>query len=113
NTFKIGMSTRIQINGMYNSERVSSQGTIFANYMVNAAVKQDFLNRKLSATLQVRDLFATGKHEHLFEGPDFYSKSLFTHDAPIVMLTLTYNFNNYKPDRKRNGEREEFEEEEF
>ena len=113
NTFKIGKSTRIQINGMYNSERVSSQGTISANYMVNAAVKQDFLNRKLSATLQVRDLFATGKHEYLFEGPDFYSKSLFTHDAPIVMLTLTYNFNNYKPDRKRNGEREEFEEEEF
>ncbi len=113
NTFKIGKSTRIQINGMYNSERVSSQGTISDNFMVNAAVKQDFMKRKLSATLQVRDLFATGKHEYLFEGPDFYSKSLFTHDAPIVMLTVTYNFNNYKPDRKRNGAREEFEEEEF
>ena len=113
NTFKIGKTTRIQLTGMYNSDKVTSQGTVAANYMINAAIKKDFLKRKLSATLQVRDLFATGKHEHIFEGPDFYSESLFTHDAPIVMLTLTYNFNNYKPDRKRNGEREEFEEEEF
>jgi outer membrane receptor protein involved in Fe transport len=113
NTIKIGKSTRIQINGMYNSETASSQGTAAADYMVNAAIKQDFLQRRLSATLQVRDLFATGKHEHVFEGPDFYSKSHFTHDAPVVMITLTYNFNNYKPDRERNGEREEFEDVEF
>lgn len=113
NTFRIGRSTRVQLTGMYNSDRVTSQGTVTSSYMINAAVKQDFLKRKLSATLQVRDLFATGKHEHIFEGPDFYSKSHFTHDAPVVMLTLTYNFNNYKPDRERNGEREEFEEEEY
>jgi hypothetical protein len=112
NTFKLGKSTRIQFNGMYNSETVSSQGTRSEFYMANAAVKQDFMKRKLSVTLMVRDVFSTGEHESISEGPGFYSSRLHAHEAPIVMLTLTYNFNNFKQERERE-EREEFEEPEF
>lgn len=111
NTFKIGKSTRVQLNGMYNSETVSSQGRAGEMYMANAAVKQDFMKRKLSVTLMVRDIFSTGEHENFSEGPGFYSHRLHTRDAPIVMLTLTYNFNNFKPEREE--DREEFEEQEF
>lgn len=113
NTFKIGQSTRIQLNGMYNSETVSSQGRSGEMYMANAAVKQDFMKRKLSVTLMVRDIFSTGEHENFSEGPGFYNHRLHTHDAPVVMLTLTYNFNNFKPERDRGEDREEFEEQEF
>jgi hypothetical protein len=113
NTFKIGKSTRIQLNGMYNSETVSSQGRGGEMYMANAAVKQDFMKRKLSVTLMVRDVFSTGEHEYFSEGPGFYSHRLHTRDAPMVMLTLTYNFNNFKPERDRGEDGEEFEEQEF
>ena len=113
NTFKIGKSTRVQLNGMYNSETVSSQGQRGEMYMANAALKQDFMNRKLSLTLMVRDIFSTGEHEYFSEGPGFYNRRLYTHDAPIVMLTLTYNFNNFKQERDRDEESEDFEEQEF
>jgi len=113
NTFKLGKSTRIQFNGMYNSETVSSQGTRGDFYMANAALKQDFLKRKLSATLSVRDVFGTGEHESIAEGPGFYNYSLRSHEAPIFMLTLTYNFNNFKQEREREENGEGFEETEF
>ena len=113
NTFKLGKSTRIQFNGMYNSETVSSQGTRGDFYMANAAVKQDFMKRKLSVTLMVRDVFSTGEHESIAEGPGFYNSRLHTHEAPIVMLTLTYNFNNFKQERERDENGEDYEEPEF
>ncbi len=113
NTFKLGKSTRIQFNGMYNSETVSSQGTRSDFYMANAALKQDFMKRKFSVTLMVRDLFSTGEHESIAEGPGFYNRRLHTHEAPIVMLTLTYNFNNFKQEREREENGEGFEEPEF
>ncbi len=112
NTFKLGKSTRIQFNGMYNSETVSSQGTRGDFFMTNAALKQDFMNRKLSVTLSVRDMLGTGEHESIAEGPGFYNRRLYTHEAPIFMLTLTCNFNNFKQERDRE-EREDFEEPEF
>lgn len=113
NTFKLGKTTRIQLNGMYNSESVSSQGTRSDFFVANAAIKQDFMKRKLSATLMVRDVFSTGEHESIAEGPGFYNSRLHVHDAPIVMLTLTYNFNNFKPEKRRDENGEEFEEPEF
>jgi outer membrane cobalamin receptor len=113
NTFKLGKSTRIQFNGMYNSETVSSQGTRSDFYMANAALKQDFMKRKFSATLMVRDIFSTGEHESIAEGPGFYNSRLYAHEAPIVMLTLTYNFNNFKQEREREENGEGFEEPEF
>ncbi len=113
NTLKLGKSTRIQLNGMYNSETVSSQGTRGDFFMTNAALKQDFMKRKLSLTLSVRDMFGTGEHESVAEGPGFYNYRLHAHEAPIFMLTLTYNFNNFKQERTREENGEGFEEPDF
>jgi hypothetical protein len=77
--------------------------------MLNLALKQEFFDRKLSATLQVRDLLASGKHESVSEGLDFYRYSKFTREAPIVMLNLSLNINNYQPERKRDSEQPEVE----
>lgn len=105
NIIKIGKSTQLQFNIMYNSPSVSSQGRSEEFFVVNGAVKQDFLNRKISLTLQVRDLFDTGKHESTSQGANFYNYSYRTHQAPMVMLNVRFNFNNYKNDKnRRNGE---------
>jgi len=100
NTFKIKKNTKIQINSMYNGASVTAQGRTEAYYMVNAAVRQDFWDRKLSAVLQVRDVFSSAKHEFTSSGPDFYSYSEYKRKSPVVTLSISYRFNNYKPDRK-------------
>ena len=114
NTFNIKKNTKIQINSMYNGPSVTAQGKTEGYYMVNAAVRQDFMDRKLSAVLQVRDIFSSAKHDFTSSGPDFYNYSEYQREAPIVTLTVGYRFNNYKPDRDPqsggddNGEMEEF-----
>jgi outer membrane receptor protein involved in Fe transport len=100
-TFKITGSTRLQLTGMYNSPSVSSQGRRESFSVLNLGLKQEFLERSLSATLQIRDLLKTGKFEFSSSGPDFSSHSRFRRSQE-VMLTLTYNINNYKPDKKQN-----------
>ncbi|RMH72909.1 MAG: TonB-dependent receptor [Gemmatimonadetes bacterium] len=103
NTFKFG-STRLQLNGMYNSPATSSQGEREGFFMANAAIRQNLRGNNITATLQIRDIFDTGTFETTAESTNFYSYSKFTHDSPTIMFTLTYNFNNYRPDRRdRNG----------
>ncbi|UCD18821.1 MAG: TonB-dependent receptor [candidate division WOR-3 bacterium] len=112
-TFKITSSTRLQLNGIYFSPSVSSQGRREGFYTTNAAVRQDLWNRKLSATLQLRNIFGTARHQFTSEGTDFYSYTEFSRKSPVVMLTLTFNFNRYRPDRQRDENAEEFEEEQL
>jgi outer membrane receptor protein involved in Fe transport len=109
NTIKIGSSTQIQLDGNYQSSTVSSQGRREGFFTTNAAVKYEFLKRQLSATLQVRDIFSTSKREYTSEGTGFYNYIYSTRESPVVMLNIRYNFNNYKPDRQRDGNRESIE----
>ena len=113
NVFKVSKSTSLQFNLNYNSPTVSSQGTREGFFTTDAAVKQDLFDRKLSLTVQVRDIFSTAKHEFTSEGQDFYRYNYFTRESPMVMLNLRYNFNNFKQERDRerpNGQFEEGEE---
>ncbi len=114
NTLKVGSGTRLQFYGMYHSPSISSQGERDGFFFTSAAIKQHIFSKTFAVTFSIWDLFGTGKHEYTSEGQDFYSHSEFTRESPMVMLTLTYNFNNYKPERgaDTNGETplEDFEE---
>ncbi len=110
-TFKITMSTRLQLNTIYYSPSVSSQGRREGFFATNAAIRQDLWNKKLSATLQLRNIFSTARHEFTSEGSNFYSYTEFSRKSPVVMFTLTFNFNRYRPERERGENGEEFEEE--
>jgi hypothetical protein len=109
NTFRLTPSTRLQINGRYRSPTVTAQGERQGFYTTDGALKQDFFNRRMSLNLQVRDLLGTGKFEFLSEGPDFYSHRKFVRKSPVVMLTLSFNFNNYRPERRRDRDMNDFE----
>ncbi|OGU70202.1 MAG: hypothetical protein A2V93_04000 [Ignavibacteria bacterium RBG_16_34_14] len=107
NVFKVSESTTFQFNVNYNSPTVSSQGTREGFFTTDAAFKQNFFERKLSLTVQVRDIFSTAKYEFTSEGEDFYRYNYFNRESPVVMLNLRYNFNNFKQERdgeKPNGE---------
>lgn len=103
NTFKITPSTQFQLNVRYYSPSVSPQGKWEGYFTTDVALKQDLLSKKLSLTLQVRDLLRTGRWEFTSQGSDFYTYNHFTREAPRVMLNLRYNFNNYNEKQQQQG----------
>lgn len=111
NTIKLWQDARLQSNAIYNSPSVSSQGSREGYFMFNFGLRQEFFNKTLAATLQIRDAFSTSKWESESEGFDFYSRRVYERKAPIVMLNLSYKINNYKQKRERNGENGDFQEE--
>ncbi len=107
NTFIITKTTKIQVDGMYNSPTTSAQGNRDGFAFTNIAVRQDLFKNKLNITLSVRDVLNTAKFGFESTGPNFYSKSKMDMRSPIVSLTLSYKINNYRQQRKNgeNGER--------
>jgi len=101
NTFKLSPNTRFQVDLEYHSAQIQAQGKEEGFFSTNAAIKQDFWKRKLSATFQVRDIFGTWGHENTTFGDNFEQHSMFNPDTPMVTLSLSYKLNNYKA--KRNG----------
>lgn len=113
NTIKFGKNTRIQVNGNYNSPRVSSQGESKENFSVSLGVRQEFWNRQLALTLQIRDLLQTADREYISEGQNFYTYSYSQRKSPVVMLNLRYNINNYKERKREDGQENGMDEEDF
>jgi hypothetical protein len=101
NRIKFWKSTQLQLNLSYNSPSVSSQGERKGFFYTNLAIRQDFFNKKLTATLQVRDLFGNANYKRISEGDDFYSYRRYTRQSPEIMLNLRYFINRQQNDRDR------------
>ncbi|MEG8946701.1 outer membrane beta-barrel family protein [Rosettibacter firmus] len=105
NNIKLFSTTQLQLNLMYNSPTVSSQGKREGFVSTNIGIRQDLLGKMLTATLQIRDLFGASKFKSENSSYNFYNYRSAEREWPIVMLNLRFNFNNYKNDR-RNQERQ-------
>ncbi len=77
------------------------RGKVF--FTTDLSVKQDFFEKLLSLTLQVRDLLGTAKHEFSSSGHDFYSYSYFERESPMVILNARINLNNFKSKQEPGG----------
>jgi hypothetical protein len=93
--FKITETTRIQLSAEYDSPEIEAQETESATFEFDGAIRQAFMDNKLILTLQVRDIFATDRHESEIKATDFYSYRFYKRRAPIVMLNLTFRINNF------------------
>jgi len=103
NVFKLKWNTRFQIMGVYNGPSNTLQGKREGFFVTNVALRKDFLKKKMTASLNVRDLFATGKFSFTSEGASFYTYNKFRREAPVVTLNLTYRINNYKQASRRSN----------
>ena len=101
NTFRFGKGTRIQLNSRYNSATVTAQGKRGDYFTADMAFSQEFLNKNMTAILQVRDIFGRVIRDRYESGPDFSSYSEYYNRAPRINLTVNYRFNNYQ--KKRGG----------
>ncbi|UCG43637.1 MAG: TonB-dependent receptor [candidate division WOR-3 bacterium] len=117
NNFYLPTNTMLQVNTRYRSPSVSAQGRHDGFVTADLAIRQQFFKRELTITLQARDALNTGRHQHTSGGgpdDDFYTRFEFDRKWPSLRLNLTWNFNNYRPERRRRGVEEdngEFEEE--
>lgn len=99
NIIKFSQRLQIQINAIYNSPSVSSQGRREDFLYANFAIRHEVIENLLTATLQIRDVLGSAKREYTTETPTLYSYSYHTRESADVMLNLKFNFNNYKQER--------------
>ena len=108
-TLKFTENSRAQIMGMYRGPSVSIQGNRKGMFYSNISYRQDFMKKKLTATLSVRDLFGTAKREGTSTGENFTSNFKFQREPRVFMLTLSYKINNYKMDNSNQSDTNEVE----
>lgn len=103
NAFRLKDNWRLQLDGAYNSPTITAQGESEGYYTVNCGVRADFMDKKLTAVVQVRDVFATAKYVSVTQDEGFYNYRKRASNAPSVSFTLSYRINNYKENRRRNN----------
>ena len=96
NGFDLGRNTRVQVDGNFVGPSVVTQGRTDAFWYVNASVRQQLFKRKLTATLAFRDVFNSARYVSTITTPNLQSITNIQPKYPLIMLTLSYTFNNYK-----------------
>jgi len=99
---KLAKNTRLQLTGIYRGATASAQGTRDPMLFANAAIKQDFFKNKLTATLQMQDIFASMKFAGTTYGEGFRTAFKFQREPRVIQLTLSYKLNNFKVSESRN-----------
>ena len=102
--YKITPTFNVQASLFYMGPSVSLQGERKEMLFTNLAIKKEFLKRKLSVSLTIKDIFGTGKHEFITDTEDFYSEGTFRRESPVFGINLSYIINNYKKKREGRGE---------
>jgi len=103
-TVKFSGDSRLQLTGFYRGPSVSAQGDQKGMVFTNLSYRQDFMKKKLSATLSVRDLLGTMRMEGTSASDSFKSTFKMTREPRVLMLTLSYKINNYKIDKSAPAE---------
>jgi outer membrane receptor protein involved in Fe transport len=85
-----------QITAEYESSQLIAQGKENAKYTVDLGVRKTFLDRKLSLSLNVRDLLNSDKNKSTTSGSGFYQNSSSYFHGRMLGVTLSYNFGNMK-----------------
>jgi outer membrane receptor protein involved in Fe transport len=99
--FNLPTKTRLQLLGFYRGPEVEISEEEQAMYWISAAVRQEFMDRKLSVSLRVDDIFSTRirKETSYSENSFIYSEG--SRKSPVFVLSLTLLLNQ-NPE-KRNG----------
>lgn len=96
NVFDVHKNTRIQLDGNFVGPSVTTQGRSDAFWFVNLAVRQQLFNRKLQSTLSFRDILNTARYKSDISTANLESITRIRPKYPVITLTLSYTFNNFK-----------------
>jgi len=85
-----------QVTVKYDSPQIISQGTENEKYAVELGVRKTFMARKLSVSLNVRDLLNSNINRSTTSGNGFYQNTSSYSHGRMVGLTVSYSFGNRK-----------------
>ncbi len=99
-TFRLAKNVRFQLDGYYVSNSVTAQGESIGFFMLGSALRMNFLDNRLSLTLQMRDILFSAKWEFIDIQENFYSHVIFRRNGQVLQLNLSYKLNNFKEKKK-------------
>lgn len=109
NSFILPKDWKLQLITNYESDVVTVQGVDKGFYSFDMAVKKDFMEHKLSTTLQFQNMFATERRESWVDTETLYSYRLATPMWPVLTLSVSVRLNNFNnKDKIRTEQGEEF-----
>ncbi|MDR1583388.1 MAG: TonB-dependent receptor family protein [Prevotellaceae bacterium] len=100
NNFDIAKNTRMRLESYFVGPSVSTQGRVNDFFYFNFSIRQQLLGRRLSATLKVRDVLSTAKYVDSKNGMNLDSKTIIYPASPLITMSLSYAFNNFKSQKK-------------
>ncbi|MBN2485634.1 MAG: TonB-dependent receptor [Bacteroidales bacterium] len=100
--FTLPSKTRIQLTCNYRGPEKEIDGDEKEVYWISGAVRQEFLNRKLSASFRIDDIFSMRKNRqtNISGITTIYSER--QRKSPMMFVSLTYLINQ-NGDKRRNG----------
>lgn len=98
-------SISLQLTGNYNSKQVVAQGYREANYSLDAGLRKSFLNRKLSLSINARDILDSRKWHTITSGTGFSQDSKNWRGGRQFGFTLTYSFGNMRANVNKSSKR--------
>jgi outer membrane receptor protein involved in Fe transport len=95
----------IQAIGNYTGPMIGVYSKMKPQFSVDLALKKDFLNNKLTATLRATDIFNTLKNTYTSWGPNFTADNWRKTETRVVYFSLAWKFgsNNSSKGSKNNG----------
>ena len=99
---KAAANTNIQLSGFYNAKAKEQQGLRKEQGMVSMSLRQDFMKKRLSLTLNFQDIFNIFKWEYNITEPTYTTSMNYLPPYPQLSLALSYKINNYKPQENNN-----------
>lgn len=108
NTFKLKGGFIVQLVSSYRSGSVTAQGESLDSFTQDISVKRSFLDKKLSVTLQGRNILGTDRRGNIRYTDNVYINSISKPLAPMLMLSVSLKLNNYEKVYKANENLDDF-----
>ena len=105
--FQVLKQTALQLTFSYSTPWTFAQGESEPIYYVDAGIKSDFFQNKLSVNLSFSDIFDTRIWEGYSEGINFHSDYSRKRESQIAGIKLTYKFGQQDAFRKKGSRMDE------
>jgi outer membrane receptor protein involved in Fe transport len=97
---KLPKNFSLQLNGNFESEKVSAQGTTQEVYWIDVALRKNFWNNKASVVLNVSDIFDTRKYTTNYDFPQLEQEIYRNRETRIGNITFSYRFGKSETSRR-------------
>jgi len=98
-TFKLKQKMRIQLNGFYSARSIDLSGERKPIFGTNVSASKEI--GPFTVGMSVRDVFNTMKFKYKTQTEFEKSSYISDQESPIVMINLSYKFNNYRHKKRR------------